>query len=113
MKRLSSLAVMSLMFVLLPRTVSAENAQAAHDAITACMYFYGVNNVRYEFPLDDTRKVVSKVCEEPMIRYNVLMNPTEKTAYGAGKRDIVDYAKPLLDLFLKDYAKALTVLKRN
>jgi hypothetical protein len=62
----------------------------------------------------DARKVALEVCKGPMARYNALMNPREKLAYDEGsKRETTDYAKILLDLFLRDYAKALTVIKQN
>jgi hypothetical protein len=101
---------------LLPQFATAETAQetAARDAVTSCMYFYGMNNVGYEFSAADTRKVVIDVCKGQIAKYNTLMNPEQKLAYGSsGQTAGTDYAKILLDLFIKDYTKALSVVKQK
>ena len=45
------LFVAPLLMALLPQMALAERAEvvAARDAVTACLYFYGMNNVGYEF----------------------------------------------------------------
>jgi hypothetical protein len=107
------LLLISLM--LLPQVASAETADevAARDAVTACMYFQGMNSVGFEFTVESTHKLVLDICKNQMAKYNVVMNPDKKLAYGGSGSGGPNYAKILLDLFLRDYGKALKVIKHD
>jgi hypothetical protein len=66
-----------------------------------------MNNVGYEFPEDDTRKAVMGVCKSQMVKYNMVINPKQKLAYGSSDQSAGTDAKMLLDLFVRDYVKGI------
>ena len=69
--------------------------------------------------MNDLRKTAINVCKGQMDRYNAAMNPAAppaKLAYGDRddeKVPQIEYAKPIVEMFLADYAKQLKILREK
>lgn len=110
-------ALMAISIVL--AAAQTNDGNPSGNSLTACLYFLGFHSLPFELPVNDVRQTASRVCKEQIERYNAAMNPPNapaKLAYGQEKglkAKQTDYAKIIIDSFLADYAKQLTIVKRR